>query len=82
MIVFVIVGEVLAVLLVVGLRLRRHGESATPDPSWPPTAEVFRDPSSTASCVCGSTGGTDPGTTFLIDEDNHCRNVLQHAPYW
>ena len=46
MIAVVISVVVLAILLVVSLRLRRHGESVLPDPSWHRTDEVFRDPSS------------------------------------
>jgi hypothetical protein len=45
-IVLVVVLAVLAILLVVSLRLRRHGESVAPDPAWQRTDEVFRDPSS------------------------------------
>ena len=32
-------------LLVASLFLRRHRESARPDPGWKPTDEVFNDPS-------------------------------------
>ena len=46
MIVLVVVLAVLAILLVVSLRLRRHGESVAPDPGWQRTDEVFCDPSS------------------------------------
>ena len=46
MIAVVIIVVVLAILLVVSLRLRRHGESVAPDPGWQRTDEVFRDPSS------------------------------------
>ena len=35
----------LVVLLVVSLFVRRHGESPTAHPSWSPTEERFRDPS-------------------------------------
>jgi hypothetical protein len=42
----VIIVVALAILLIVSLRLRRHGESVAPDPSWQRTNEVFRDPSS------------------------------------
>ncbi|MGH9278352.1 MAG: hypothetical protein ACRD12_09655 [Acidimicrobiales bacterium] len=45
MIVLVIVA-VLAVVAIVGwFGLRRHGESATANPGWQRTDEVFRDPS-------------------------------------
>jgi hypothetical protein len=40
----VLVGG-LAVLLVVSLFVRRHGESPTAHPNWSPTEERFRDPS-------------------------------------
>ena len=46
MIAVVIIVVALAILLVVSLRLRRHGESVAPDPAWQRTDEVFRDPSS------------------------------------
>jgi hypothetical protein len=42
----VIIVVALAILLIVSLRLRRHGESVAPDPGWQRTDEVFRDPSS------------------------------------
>jgi hypothetical protein len=42
----VIIVVALAILLIVSLRLRRHGESMAPDPGWQRTEEVFRDPSS------------------------------------
>jgi hypothetical protein len=35
----------LAVILVVSLFVKRHGESAEPHPGWSPTEERFRDPS-------------------------------------
>ena len=46
MIAVVIIVVALAILLIVSLRLRRHGESVAPDPGWQRTDEVFRDPSS------------------------------------
>ena len=41
----VIVIAVLAVILVVSLFVKRHGESANAHASWSPTDERFRDPS-------------------------------------
>jgi hypothetical protein len=41
---FLLIGG-LAVLLVVSLFVRRHGESPTAHPDWSPTEERFRDPS-------------------------------------
>ena len=39
------VGGVLVILLIVSLRLRRHGEHAAAESHWTATDEVFRDPS-------------------------------------
>jgi hypothetical protein len=41
----VIVVAVLAVILVVSLFVKRHGESASARPDWSATDERFRDPS-------------------------------------
>ena len=40
-----IVIAILAVILVVSLFVKRHGESASPQSTWSPTDERFRDPS-------------------------------------
>jgi hypothetical protein len=40
-----IVIAILAVILVVSLFVKRHGESDAPHSSWSPTEERFRDPS-------------------------------------
>jgi hypothetical protein len=41
----VIVVIVLLGFLVASFFVRRHGEASSPDPTWRPTDEVFRDPS-------------------------------------
>ena len=41
----VVIFAILAVILVVSLFVRRHGESRAPLSSWSPTDERFRDPS-------------------------------------
>ncbi len=45
MVVAVLVVVALGALLVVSLRVRRHGESPVPAGNWSPTEEVFVDPS-------------------------------------
>ena len=47
---FALLGILLIAAVIVAaamsLFLRRHGESAAPEPGWVPTDEVFRDPAS------------------------------------
>ena len=55
----VVIIAVLAVILVVSLFVRRHGESASPHSTWSPTDERFRDPSTGRLMrVWVDTGGT------------------------
>ena len=39
-----LVGLAVVVALVISFFVRRHGESAAPEPGWTPTDEVFKDP--------------------------------------
>ena len=82
MIAVVIIVVAMAILLIVTLPLRRHGESMAPDPGWERTAEVFRDPRPIASCGCGSTGGMAPATTFPTGEPVTRSRLRLHTPYW
>jgi hypothetical protein len=45
LIVFVLIGGAFLVAAIASFFVRRHGESAAPEPGWTSTAEVFRDPS-------------------------------------
>ena len=44
MILAIIIIAVLAVLFVISLTLKRHGESTMPAGHWTPTDEIFVDP--------------------------------------